>query len=193
MRLYGIPAMRLSTFQNGDFNRGASRLKEFAWLIVSSILVDGPIPGSYWRAAILRVFGAEIGGGVVVKPRVRVKFPWRLEIGANSWIGEGVWIDNLALVRIGHDVCISQAAYLGTGNHDWSSPSFDLVTAGITIAPHCWVSARTTLAPGTEMQEGAILGLGAVGRGRLEPWKIYTAGAPAEIGQRRQNQTGDDW
>lgn len=184
--------MRLSTFRNDDFDRGASRLKELAWLIVSGFLVDGPIPGSGWRAALLRAFGAEIGVGVVFKPWVRVKFPWRLEIGDDSWIGEGVWIDNLAPVRIGHDVCISQAAYLCTGNHDWSSPSFDLVTAGITIAPQCWVGARATVAPGTKMQEGAVLGLGAVGRGRLEPWTIYAAGSPAEIRPRQRKQTGAD-
>lgn len=181
--------MRLSTFRNDDFYRGASRLREFAWLIVSCVLVDGPIPGSRWRAALLRAFGAQIGAGVVFKPRVRVKFPWRLEIGDNCWIGEDVWIDNLARVQIGCDVCISQGAYLGTGNHDWTSPSFDLITTGITIAPQCWVGARATVAPGTEMQEGAILGLGAVGSGRLESWTIYGAGAPALIGPRRQ-QTG---
>lgn len=184
--------MRLSTFRNDDFDRGASRLKELAWLIVSGVLIDGPLPGSGWRAALLRAFGAEIGAGVVIKPRVRVKFPWRLEIGADSWIGEGVWIDNLAPVRISHDVCISQGAYLCTGNHDWSSPSFDLLTSGITIAAQCWVGARAKVAPGTEMQEGAILGLGAIGRGRLEPWKIYATGVPAEIGLRQQKQTRAD-
>lgn len=182
--------MRLSTFRNDDFYRGASQLKELAWLIISGVLVDGPIPGSGWRAAILRAFGAKIGTGVVFKPRVRVKFPWRLEIGPDSWIGEGVWIDNLAPVRIGHDVCISQGAYLGTGNHDWTSPNFDLLTSAITIAPQCWVCARATVAPGTDMQEGAILGLGAVGRGRLEPWAVYATGSPVQIGTRRQKPTG---
>jgi putative colanic acid biosynthesis acetyltransferase WcaF len=184
--------MRLSTFHSEDFDRGASRFKELAWLIISGVLVDGPIPGSGWRASLLRIFGAEIGAGVVFKPHLRVKFPWRLEIGDHSWIGEQVWIDNLAPVRIGHDVCISQAAYLCTGNHDWSSTSFDLVTAGITIAPQCWVGARATVAPGTMMQQGAVLGLGAVGRGFLEPWTIYAARPPIKIGPREQKQIGAD-
>jgi putative colanic acid biosynthesis acetyltransferase WcaF len=181
--------MELSTFHNDDFDRGASRAKEIAWLLVSHLLIAGPIPGSGWRAAILRAFGAQIGAGVVLKPRVRVKFPWRLEVGANSWIGESVWIDNLAVVSIGHDVCISQGAYFCTGSHDWNRSTFDLITVAISIEPHCWVGARAIVAPGTQMQSGAVLGLGAVGRGRLKEWMVYAAPAAVERAPRRRKQT----
>ena len=37
---------------------------------------------------------------VVIKQRVNVKYPWKLEVGDFSWIGEDVWIDNLATVKI---------------------------------------------------------------------------------------------
>jgi len=184
--------MELNTFRNDDFDRGASRAKELIWLVVSALLVDGPIPGSGWRAAILRAFGARIGTGVVLKPRVRIKFPWRLEIGPNSWIGEGVWIDNLALVSIGQNVCISQDAYLCTGNHDWSSRSFDLVTESITIEDHCWVSARATVAPGSYMQKGAILGLASLGQGIMKGWTVYSVGRAVEVGQRRLGKSVSD-
>lgn len=169
-------AMELSKFNNDGFDRGASRVKELAWMIASALLVAGPIPGSRWRVAILRAFGAEIAAGVVVKPKVRIKFPWRLQIGADCWIGESVWIDNLAKVHVGNDVCISQDAYLGTGNHDWTSPTFDLLTGEITVEDRCWIGARTSLAPGTHMEAGAVLGLGAVGSGRLKGWTIHVAG-----------------
>jgi putative colanic acid biosynthesis acetyltransferase WcaF len=167
--------MELSTFRNDGFDRGASRLKEAAWLIASELLVSGPLPGSSWRAWILRAFGSKIGVGVVMKPRVRVKFPWRLEIGAHSWIGERVWIDNLALVSIGNDVCVSQDAYLCTGNHNWAVSGFDLITGEIRIEAHCWVGARASVAPGTHMREGAILSLGSVGTGEMQSWTIYSA------------------
>lgn len=155
-------------------------------MVVSALSVAGPVPGSGWRAALLRAFGAEIAAGVVLKPRVQVKFPWRLEIGADSWIGEGAWIDNLAFVRIGRNTCISQGVYLCTGNHDWTSPGFDLVTAGITIEDQCWVGARATVAPGTHMETGAVLGVGAVASGRLKRWTIYRAAKAAELGARRE-------
>lgn len=182
--------MDLKSFDNSDFDRGASRARELAWIVVSALTVAGPVPGSGWRARILRAFGAQIAEGVVLKPRVQVKFPWRLEVGANTWIGEGAWIDNLAMVRIGRDACISQGAYLGTGNHDWTSPAFDLVTAPITLEDQCWVGARASVAPGTYMEQGAVLGMGAVGAGRLKGWTIYGAGRAAELGPRRETGTG---
>lgn len=177
--------INLKSFNNADFDRGASRAKEALWLIVSALTVAGPVPGSGWRTVVLKAFGAEIGPCVVLKPCIRIKFPWRLTIGENSWIGENVWIDNLAEVRIGRDACISQGAYLGTGNHDWTSPAFDLVTAPVLIGDQCWVGARATVAPGTRMEDGAILGLGAVGKGRLEGWTIHAAAGTSQIGLRR--------
>ena len=44
-----------------------------------------PIPSSI-KAKILRLFGAKIGVGVVIKPNVSIKYPWFLEIGDYSWI-----------------------------------------------------------------------------------------------------------
>jgi len=43
-----------------------------------------------------------------------MKFPWRLTVGENVWVGEGLWIDNLDEVYLGANCCISQGAYLCT-------------------------------------------------------------------------------
>lgn len=179
--------MDLSTFKNEHFDRGASKWKEFAWLVASELLVASPLPGSAWRACFLRVFGAMIATGVVLKPRIRIKFPWRLMVGENSWIGEGVWIDNLATVSIGRNVCISQGAYLCTGNHDWSSSNFDLITSSITIEDHSWVGARATLAPGTHMLAGAVIALSGIGSGKMEGWTVYAPGRSVKIALRQQS------
>lgn len=168
--------MRLDRFQNSDYRRGASKFKEALWLAVSGLLVESWLPGSKWRVALLRLFGARIGKGVVIKPHVRVKFPWRLKIGDHCWIGEEVWIDNLANVEIGCHVCLSQRAYLCTGSHDWSRETFDLIVCPITIADHAWVCAFAVLAPGTSLGEGAILGMGERGSGALPAWTITRVG-----------------
>lgn len=166
--------MRLDTFENAAFNRGATRVKEALWLIVNAAMSSW-MPGSGWRRTALRAFGAKIGNSVVIKPGVRVKFPWRLTIGERSWIGEDVWIDNLAEVWIGDDSCLSQGAYLCTGSHDWTDRAFSLIVLPIRIGDGCWVAARATLAPGTEMEDGAVLGMAALGRGRLRAGRVYLA------------------
>jgi putative colanic acid biosynthesis acetyltransferase WcaF len=176
--------MRLERFSAAGFDRGAPRWKEALWLAVDGLLVSSWLPGSAWRVTLLRSFGARIGHGVRIKPRVQVKFPWRLTVGDHSWIGEGVWIDNLADVRIGADVCLSQGAYLCTGSHDWARESFDLIVKPIVIGPSAWVCARAVLAPGTVLEPGAVVGLGAVARGQLASWQIH-AGNPAQPGKAR--------
>src|ERR1700743_2220312 len=91
------PFPDLASYSTEGFDRGASLLVELAWLIVQAVLISSFLPGSWHRRLLWRAFGAKVDSGVIVKPGVRVKFPWRLRVGRNSWIGEGVWIDNLAL------------------------------------------------------------------------------------------------
>lgn len=182
---------RLDLFESGQFDRGACRVKEMAWLIVQAWLFGSWMPGSQWRVRLLRAFGARIGTGVVVKPHVTVKFPWRLEVGDHVWIGERVWIDNLATVVLSDHACVSQGAYLCTGSHDWSDPRFALVTKPITVGKGAWISAHSRLAPGSVVEDGAILAMGAVGTGRLVTMSVtYVDGRVGKrTASRRQHIT----
>lgn len=146
---------------------------EALWLICSALLVESWLPGSRHRVWLLRAFGARIGEGVRAKPRLRVKFPWRLQVGARSWIGEGVWIDNLAPVEIGADCCISQGVYLCTGGHDWSRRGFDLITKPITLSDAVWIGAKAIVGPGVSAGAGAVLTLGSRATKDLAPWTIH--------------------
>ncbi len=177
--------MRLDTFDSRNFDRGRSRLVEALWLNTSWFFVESWLPGSAWRSFLLRLFGAQIGRGVRLKPRLRVKFPWRLAIGDHVWLGEGVWIDNLAPVTVGDHCCISQGAYLCTGSHDWSCEDFALMTAPIALEGQCWIGAQAVVAPGVTLRQGAVLGLGAIAVSDLEPWSIYS-GNPAILVRTRR-------
>jgi len=177
-------SVRLDQFSSQGFDRGASRLREVLWITFGNPLLQCFIPGSKWRVALLRAFGATIGVATVWKPHVRVKFPWRLAVGNHSWIGEDVWIDNLAQVTIGSHVCISQGAYLCTGNHDWSHPSFDLITEPIELERGVWIGARAIVMPGTHAEEGAILTAGSAAGGRLERFKVYQGNKATVVGNR---------
>ena len=170
--------MRLDRFKNPDFQRGRPLVVELLWLVASAVLVASSVPGSRMRTMILRAFGARIAAGVVIKPRVRIKFPWRLSVGEHAWIGEGVWIDNLAEVTIGDHVCLSQEAYLCTGSHDWAREGFDLITGPITVETQAWVCARAVVGPRVTIGRGAVLGLGAVATGDLAPETIFGAAPP---------------
>ena len=166
--------MRLTDFDNGSWSRGKSALFELAWVVLSALFVSSWIPGSTHRKWLLNAFGAKVGRDVVIKPGVKIKFPWRLSIGDYSWIGEDAWIDNLSMVTIGSNVCISQGAYLCTGSHDWSSQAFDLITTPISVGEGAWVSAKAVVGPGVTIDEGEVLCLGSVVTKDLAPWAIYS-------------------
>lgn len=182
------PVPDLGAYVPRNFTRGRPALVELAWIVVQAIFVSSFIPGSWHRRALLKAFGAKIGAKVVLKPGIRVKFPWRLSIGDNSWIGEHAWIDNLAQVTIGSDCCVSQDAYLCTGSHDWTTPGFDLITRPITLEPGAWVAARATVGPGVTVGRGAILGLGSTATGNLNPWMVYSGTPAIAVKQRILNQ-----
>lgn len=164
--------MRLDKFQNNNFDRGASLFREIGWVLVSGVFFESWLPGSWWRVTLLRLFGARIGKSVVIKPGIKVKFPWRLSVGDHSWLGERVWIENLADVTIGCHACISQGAFLCTGSHDWNSPNFDLIVTPITVSDHAWICAFATVAPGGWIGEGAVVTMGKNVTGRVDDWSI---------------------
>jgi putative colanic acid biosynthesis acetyltransferase WcaF len=116
---------------------------------------------------------------VLIKPNFHVKHPWRLTVGNNVWLGERAWIDNLVDVTIGDNVCISQGAYLCTGNHDWSDPGMGLIARPIRVESGAWIGAFAKIAPGTTIGENAIVTLGAVLLSDAEPHGIY-GGVPAK-------------
>jgi putative colanic acid biosynthesis acetyltransferase WcaF len=177
--------MRLDAYSLGDYSPGASKTKQILWFFIGSPLVRSYLlPFSSLKIEILRVFGASIGKGVRVKPDVRIKFPWRLSVGDHSWIGESVWIDNLANVDIGSHCCISQGVYLCTGNHDWSAENFDLRTEGIVLEDGSWLAAKSMVAPGVRVSEGAVLGMGSLATDDLEANGVFQGNPAKKIGTR---------
>ncbi len=130
-----------------------------------------------------------MGRGVVIKPAVHIKYPWFLIVGDQVWIGEKVWIDNLAEVKIDSDSCISQGAMLLTGNHDYKSPSFDLITKSIQIERGAWIGAKSVVCPGILVGSHSVLTVGSVATKKMEPYLIYS-GNPAIPVKKREIREG---
>jgi putative colanic acid biosynthesis acetyltransferase WcaF len=158
---------------------GASRLKQVAWYFTNIIFFKNSFNiFSGLKVRLLKTFGAELGEGVVIKPSVNIKFPWKLRVGDHSWIGEDVWIDNLSEVRIGRNVTLSQGSLLLTGTHDHSKTSFDFLSYPIVLEDGVWIGARAVVAGGITCGTHSILGLNSVAEKDLEPYTIYK-GNPA--------------
>ena len=169
----------LSTYNNSWFKKGASLFKRVLWHLANFFILKSHIvPLSFTKVVILRLFGAKIGSNVTIKPGVNVKYPWKLKVGNNCWIGENVWIDNLDEVTLADNVCISQGAFLLCGNHNFKSSSFDLMLGPITIESGAWLGAKSIVCPGVTVASHAILSVGSLANKDLEPYTIYK-GNPA--------------
>lgn len=177
--------VRLRDYDNSWYHPGRSALWRAAWLFLGLPLLRASwITSSSLRVDLLRLFGARIGMRVVIKPGVTVKYPWHLVVADDCWIGEDCWIDNLTTVQLGSNVCISQGAYLCTGNHDWSDPAFGLKIAPIRLMDGAWAGAKCILAPGTTLGEGAVAAAGSVVAGQVPDYQVF-AGNPAVFVKHR--------
>lgn len=176
----------LSTFDPSTYKQGRSLLVNAAWFFFGLPLLRCPVlPSSRVRRALLRLFGAEIGRAVVLKPGVRVKYPWLLRIGDFSWIGEDCWIDNLAPVTIGSHACLSQGSYLCTGNHDWTDRAFGYRLEPIAIGDGAWVGARTVICPGVTLHTLAVVTAGSVARASVPQGEIHSGNPAVFLRHRR--------
>lgn len=175
----------LSAYSAAHFDRGASKGREFLWLLISLVLFRlCPISLSPLKRAVLRAFGARIGRNVTIKPQVKITFPWKLDIGDHVWLGEECWLLNLERIAIGSHVCISQRAFLCTGSHNYKLPTFDLITQPIVVEDGAWIGAGCWVGPGVTVGNHAVLAAGAVAAKDLEPAGIYR-GNPAEFVRTR--------
>lgn len=175
----------LSSFSNPDYRPGKSLIVRMVWYFTSlMIFQSGIFPIYRLKATLLRLFGAKVGTGVVIKPGVHIKYPWKLRIGDHCWIGEKAWIDNLANVDIGNNVCISQGAMLLTGNHNYKKTTFDLMTESIILEEGVWIGAQSVVCPGVMCRSHSILTVGSTATEDLEEYGIYQ-GNPAILVRKR--------
>ena len=177
--------VNLGKFSNTWYQPSKFKTKIWLWYFVNAIFLKNSLnPFSGLKVFMLRLFGAKIGSNVIVKQCINVKYPWFLSIGDDSWIGENVWIDNLASVVIGSNVCISQGALLLTGNHDYKKSTFDLMLAEIILEDGVWIGAQSVVCPGVTCKSHSVLAVGSIATQDLEQCTIYR-GNPAQPVRKR--------
>jgi putative colanic acid biosynthesis acetyltransferase WcaF len=156
--------VRNDLFEAGKgLDRGRPRLVEAAWYLMKCLFFLSALPWpSRFKCFLLRFFGAAIGKDVVIKPRVNIHFPWKLSVGDFTWIGEEAFLLNFEPIIIGSHCCISQRAFLCTGNHDYRQIDMSYRNRSITIENGAWIGAQTFVAPGVTIGSEAVITAGSV-------------------------------
>ena len=157
---FGPPSLvDLSLYHQPGFEIGRPKWYVLLWWLVQALVFPLTLHMAHGpRCALLRLFGAKIGKHVVIRPSARFTYPWKVEIGDYSWVGEDVTFYSLAPIRLGQHCVVSQKSYLCTGSHDLSDSSFALVTAPIVIENGAWVATDCFVAPGVRIGANAVIG-----------------------------------
>lgn len=122
-----------------------------------------------------------MGRGVLIRRGIRVHFPWNLEIGNDSWIGEEVWFVNHEKITIGTDVCISQRSIICSGSHDYRSSSLEYAHKPIVIKDGAWVCLNAKVLPGVTIGECSVVSAGEIVRESLPDYSMLVGGQVRQI------------
>lgn len=153
------PWIDLRKYDQSDFDRGRPGWFILLWWLVQAIAFPLSLHSSHsFRCAVLRLFGAKIGTGVKIRPTARFTYPWKVEIGDYTWIGDDVVLYSLDRITIGSQCVISQECYLCTGSHDMQDVAFNLITAPIAIGNGVWVAADCFISLGVKIGANAVIG-----------------------------------
>lgn len=154
------------------------------WITHSLLFATSPQALYGWRRFLLRLFGARIGRGVIIRPSVRVTYPWKLTIGDHAWIGDGVELYTLDFINIGANAVVSQGSYLCTGSHDYTVPSFDMVTGPIVVEAEAWVASQVFVMPGLTIGRGAVVAVRSLVVRDVPPMSIVMGQPGRVVGKR---------
>jgi putative colanic acid biosynthesis acetyltransferase WcaF len=153
------PLVDLRKYDQSNFDRGRPGWLILVWWFVQAIAFPlTPHPFNRIRRWLLRLFGAKIGRGVIIRPTARFTYPWKIEIGDYSWIGDEAVLYSLDRIAIGQHCVISQKSYLCTGTHDPQDPAFRLITASVIVNNGVWIAADCFVGPGVEIGANALIG-----------------------------------
>jgi putative colanic acid biosynthesis acetyltransferase WcaF len=182
--------VRLDRFTGGGLDRGRSYSWEVAWYLVKCAFFLSPLPWPItFKAWLLRLFGAEIGVGFSIKPRVNIHFPWKLRVGDHCWIGEGCEILNMEPFTMGSNSALAHFVYVAAAGHDIQDPSMEYANRPVELGEGSWVGTRAYLGPGTVVGKYAIVGAGAVVVKHV-PDETVVGGVPAKVIGRREIRDG---
>lgn len=171
--------------------RGKSAITVQLWWFVSYVFFKPSPQFLYgWRRLLLRLFGAKIGKKVIIRPTATITYPWKLEIGDYSWIGDEVVLYTLGKIAIGNNSVVSQRSYICTGSHDYSTKGFVIYEKPIVIEDGCWIATDVFVGPGVTIKKNTVVGSRSSVYKDL-PSNSICVGNPAKVIKERKFEKQD--
>ncbi len=150
-----------------------NRIMRLVWNVCYTVFFKySPKPLHSWRSFVLKCFGAKVGKGVHVYPKVTIWAPWNLELKDECGIASGATLYSQDKIVIGKRTVISQGAHLVAGSHDYSKLGFPLFTKPIVIGDFVWIAAEAFIHPGIIIGNGTVVGARSVVTKNMPEWMV---------------------
>lgn len=107
-----------------------------------------------------------------------------IEIGNNTVINRGTYLDGRVPLKIGSNVNISNYSYFQTNSHDPQTADFHGVWEPVVVEDNVWVGAHAIVLTGVTLGEGCVIGAGAVVTKNIPAYTI-AVGCPAKVIKKR--------
>jgi maltose O-acetyltransferase len=158
------------------------------WLDFELMLLRmvGHIPSHVIRKAIYKAVGIRVGKDSVIHMWASFFQPKNITIGEGSVVGNHVFLDGRAIVKIGDHVDIASEVMIYNSEHNLESKDFSAIEEPVEIGDYVFIGPRVIVLPGVKIGKGAVVGAGAVVTKDVDDYSIV-GGVPAKvIGERKQ-------
>ena len=145
----------------------------------------GLVPSHIFRKIIYRLCGMKIKG--TIHMWARFYNPANIEIGDDTIIGDHVFLDGRAKLKIGNHVDIASEVMIYNSEHDLTAEDFVATVAPVEIGDYVFIGPRAVILPGVTIGRGAVVAAGAVVT-RDVPEFAIVGGVPAKVIGERTNK-----
>lgn len=179
---HGNPLNMFSAFRKA-FSRFFNWYLDFKLFILHMFSLN--IPLYFIRKFVLSLAGVKIGRGSMVHMGAKFFNPGGVVIGEDTIIGESVFLDGRAKLKIGSHVDIASEVMIYNSEHDLEDPNFKAINADVEIEDYVFIGPRAIILPGVKIGTGAVVGAGAVVTKDVLAGSIV-GGVPAKIIGKRK-------
>jgi maltose O-acetyltransferase len=162
------------------------------WLDFELMLLRwvGHIPLHTARRFFYRLAGVKIGRGSAIHMWANFFQPKNIEIGKDTIIGDHVFLDGRAVLKIGNHVDIASSVMIYNSEHDIESDDFRAREEPVGIGDYVFIGPRAIILPGVTIGRGSVIAAGAVVTKDV-PSNVIVGGVPATIIGKRANKKLD--